>query len=125
MFLVANTPLHHPSLLLPPRPLVGSQAGAEVPLGPGAGADAGSPALQAGRCGLPSGPTVLNADLGAGQGGTRYRPVCSVSIGSKGQDGVVVSSGCLWDLHTESFATSRYVNPMVFCVALVHAIYLE
>ncbi|KAB1268589.1 hypothetical protein Cadr_000013955 [Camelus dromedarius] len=37
-----------------------------------------------------------------------YRPVCSISIGSKGQDGVVVSGGCLWDLHAESFATFHY-----------------
>lgn len=43
-----------------------------------------------------------------------YRPVCSISIGSKGQDGVVVSGGCLWDLHAESFATFHYVNPMIF-----------
>ncbi|XP_037356633.1 dynein light chain Tctex-type protein 2B-like [Talpa occidentalis] len=55
----------------------------------------------------------------------RYRLVCSVSIGSKGQDGVVVSSQSLWDPHADSFATSHYANPTLFCVALVHAIYLE
>ena len=54
-----------------------------------------------------------------------YRLVCSVSIGSKGQDSVVVSSGCLWDPHADSFAISHYVNPTLFSMALVHAIYLE
>ncbi|XP_066881896.1 dynein light chain Tctex-type 5-like [Kogia breviceps] len=54
-----------------------------------------------------------------------YRLVYSVSLGSKGQDGVVVSSGCLWDPHADSFAISHYVNPMLLCMAVVHAIYLE
>ncbi|XP_006879875.1 PREDICTED: tctex1 domain-containing protein 4-like [Elephantulus edwardii] len=55
----------------------------------------------------------------------RYKLVCSVSIGSKGQDDVVVSSQSLWDPYADSFATSQYVNPTLFCVALVYAIYLE
>ncbi|XP_077005677.1 dynein light chain Tctex-type 4-like [Tamandua tetradactyla] len=55
----------------------------------------------------------------------RYKLVCSVSIGHKGRDGVVLSSQSLWDPHADSFATSRYENPTLFCVALVHAIYLE
>ncbi|XP_048208077.1 dynein light chain Tctex-type 4-like [Perognathus longimembris pacificus] len=55
----------------------------------------------------------------------RYKIVCSVSIGSKGQADVVVSSQSLWDPHTDCCATSCYVNPTLFCVALVHAIYLE
>ncbi|XP_060062215.1 dynein light chain Tctex-type 5-like [Erinaceus europaeus] len=55
----------------------------------------------------------------------RYRLVCSVSIGSKGQDDVMVSSQSLWDPHADSFAASHYVSPTLFCVALVHAIYLE
>lgn len=37
----------------------------------------------------------------------------------------MVSSGCLWDPHADSFAISHYVNPTLFSMALVHAIYLE
>ena len=54
-----------------------------------------------------------------------YRLGCSVSSGGKGQVSVGVSSRCLWDPHADSFATSHYVNPMLFCMALVHGIYLE
>nr|XP_044995323.1 dynein light chain Tctex-type 5-like [Jaculus jaculus] len=55
----------------------------------------------------------------------RYKLVCCVSIGSKGQDDIVVSSQSLWDPHADSFAASHYVNPTLFCIALVHAIYVE
>lgn len=46
--------------------------------------------------------------------------MCSVSLGSKGQDDVVVSSQNPWDLHADSC-----MSPTLSCVALVHAIYLE
>ncbi|KAM4872851.1 dynein light chain Tctex-type 4-like [Thomomys bottae] len=72
--------------------------------------------------------TVLSAeirDLVKAVTPPRYKIVCSVSIGSKGQEDVVVSSQSLWDPHADCFATSYYVNPTLFCVALVHAIYLE
>lgn len=49
-----------------------------------------------------------------------YKLVCSGSIGSKGQDDVAASSQNPWDLHADS-----YVNPTLFCVVLVHVIYLE
>ncbi|XP_004699706.1 dynein light chain Tctex-type 4-like [Echinops telfairi] len=55
----------------------------------------------------------------------RYKLVCAVSIGSKGQDDVTVTSQSLWDPHSDSFATSQYVSPTLFCVALVHAVYWE
>nr|XP_026237672.1 tctex1 domain-containing protein 1-like [Urocitellus parryii] len=55
----------------------------------------------------------------------RYKLVCSVSIGSKGHDGVVVASKSLWDPHADRFATSYYVNSILFCMALVHVIYLK
>ncbi|KAG3283232.1 tctex1 domain-containing protein 4-like [Ictidomys tridecemlineatus] len=56
---------------------------------------------------------------------SRYKLVCSVSIESKGHDGVVVASQSLWDPHADLFATSHYVNSTLFCVALVHVIYLK
>ena len=74
VFPVANTPYRHPPPPLPPGSPGGSQVAGEVPLGPGAGADAGSPALQAGWCGLLSGPVCPPGrcaecrDLGPGQG---------------------------------------------------------
>lgn len=72
--------------------------------------------------------TVLSAetwDLAKTVTPPRYKLVCSVSIGSKGQDDVIVSCQSLWDPYADSFATSLYMNSTLFCVALVHAIYLE
>lgn len=55
----------------------------------------------------------------------RYKQVCSISMWSQGQDDAAASSQSLWDPRADSFATSHSVNPTLFCVALVHAIYLE
>lgn len=73
-------------------------------------------------------PTWLSAgfqDLVKAVTPPRYKLVCSVSIGSKGQDDTVVSSQSLWDPCADRFATSHCVNRTLPCVALVHAIYLE
>lgn len=65
---------HHLLPLLLPDSLVVKQARGEVPSHPGGGADAGSPTLQAGQCGLLSSPVYLPGcsakcrDLGSGQG---------------------------------------------------------
>ena len=50
--------------------------------------------------------------------------MCSIT-GNIGHGDVVAASQGLRDLYADSVATSLYVNPALFCVGLVHAIYLE
>lgn len=107
-----------------------SQAGGETRPPPGGGAVAGSLAPEGGGRPptRPVVPTWLSAgfqDLVKAVTPPRYKLVCSVSIGSKGQDDTVVSSQSLWDPCADRFATSHCVNRTLPCVALVHAIYLE
>ncbi|KYO19401.1 hypothetical protein Y1Q_0003536 [Alligator mississippiensis] len=58
----------------------------------------------------------------------RYKLIVNVTIGNKDQDetaDIMVTSQCLWDPHSDNFTSSQYMNPTLFCVVLVHAVYFE
>uniref|UniRef100_W5NMI0 Tctex1 domain containing 1 n=2 Tax=Lepisosteus oculatus TaxID=7918 RepID=W5NMI0_LEPOC len=55
----------------------------------------------------------------------RYKLVCVVTVGKKAREDAVVASRCLWDPHSDSFASCTYENPTLFCVVTVFAVYCE
>ncbi|MEE6495623.1 hypothetical protein FKM82_002099 [Ascaphus truei] len=55
----------------------------------------------------------------------RYKLICSITIGSKDRDDIVVTSQCLWDSHSDNVTSYSYQNHTLFCVVLVYAVYCE
>ncbi|XP_053102058.1 dynein light chain Tctex-type 5-like [Hemicordylus capensis] len=58
----------------------------------------------------------------------RYKLIINLVIGSRNKEDttdIVVTSQCLWDPHSDNFASSQYINQTLFCVVLVHAVYFE
>lgn len=55
----------------------------------------------------------------------RYKFVTMVSIGSKCDQSMMISSQCLWNTESDSYATAYYTNDKVAAVATVFAIFKE
>ncbi|NXA31438.1 TC1D4 protein, partial [Eudromia elegans] len=52
----------------------------------------------------------------------RYKLVCNVVLGQRGQQ---VASRALWDPLSDSFASATFSNATLFAVATVHGLYFE
>lgn len=55
----------------------------------------------------------------------RYKIVCTVSIGSLDDQGLLMASRCLWFSVTDGSATAVYRNSSLFAVAIVFGVYTE
>uniref|UniRef100_A0A8C5R761 Uncharacterized protein n=2 Tax=Leptobrachium leishanense TaxID=445787 RepID=A0A8C5R761_9ANUR len=55
----------------------------------------------------------------------RYKLICSMAIGSKSREDVIVTSQCLWDSHSDNVTSCSYENRTLFCVVLVYTVYFE
>ncbi|XP_074859190.1 dynein light chain Tctex-type 4 isoform X2 [Carettochelys insculpta] len=55
----------------------------------------------------------------------RYKLVCNVVLGQRGQQSLQVASRALWDPETDSCASATFLNASLFAVAMVHGLYLE
>ncbi|NWX94815.1 TC1D4 protein, partial [Nothoprocta ornata] len=55
----------------------------------------------------------------------RYKLVCNVVLGQRGQQGLLVASRALWDPQSDSFASATFSNATLFAVATVHGLYCE
>ncbi|XP_053550031.1 dynein light chain Tctex-type 4 [Bombina bombina] len=55
----------------------------------------------------------------------RYKVVCNVILGEKGNQGVKISSRSLWDSQNDNYASATYTNTSLFAVAMVHGMYYE
>ncbi|XP_009679269.2 LOW QUALITY PROTEIN: dynein light chain Tctex-type 4 [Struthio camelus] len=55
----------------------------------------------------------------------RYKLVCHVLLGQRGQQSLLVASRTLWDPQTDSFASATFSNASLFAVATVHGLYFE
>lgn len=55
----------------------------------------------------------------------RYKIVCNVMLAEKQDQGVHISSRCIWNLDTDNYATVSYSNQTVTAVVLVHGLYFE
>uniref|UniRef100_A0A6I8RM07 Tctex1 domain-containing protein 1 n=1 Tax=Xenopus tropicalis TaxID=8364 RepID=A0A6I8RM07_XENTR len=55
----------------------------------------------------------------------RYKLICSMAIGSKDREDIMVTSQCLWDSYSDNVTSCSYQNRTLFCVVLVYAVYFE
>ncbi|XP_032103253.1 tctex1 domain-containing protein 4 isoform X2 [Sapajus apella] len=55
----------------------------------------------------------------------RYKLVCSVVLGPRAGQGVLVVSRALWDEACDGLASASYTNASLFAVATVHGLYCE
>ncbi|XP_003936970.1 dynein light chain Tctex-type 4 isoform X2 [Saimiri boliviensis] len=55
----------------------------------------------------------------------RYKLVCSVVLGPREGQGVLVVSRALWDEARDGLASASYTNASLFAVATVHSLYCE
>ncbi|XP_067423916.1 dynein light chain Tctex-type 4 [Emydura macquarii macquarii] len=55
----------------------------------------------------------------------RYKLVCNVFLGQRGQQSLQVASRCLWDPENDSMASATFLNASLFAVATVHGLYFE
>ncbi|NXE45419.1 TC1D4 protein, partial [Casuarius casuarius] len=55
----------------------------------------------------------------------RYKLVCHVLLGQRGQQSLLVASRALWDPQSDSFASATFSNTSLFAVATVHGLYFE
>ncbi|KAL4223445.1 hypothetical protein ACF0H5_016916 [Mactra antiquata] len=55
----------------------------------------------------------------------RYKFVTTVSIMSKNEASMVISSRCLWNTDSDSYASAQYTNGSIAAVATLYAIFNE
>ncbi|XP_028413480.1 tctex1 domain-containing protein 1-B-like [Dendronephthya gigantea] len=55
----------------------------------------------------------------------RYKLVCIVHIGQRGNQEIKVGSRCLWDVRLDTFISAEYKNTSLFAIATVFGIYFE
>ncbi|MBN3325388.1 TC1DB protein, partial [Atractosteus spatula] len=55
----------------------------------------------------------------------RYKLVCLVILGQCNDQGLRVTSRCLWDTETDNFAVATFQNTSLFAVAVVYGLYCE
>jgi hypothetical protein len=55
----------------------------------------------------------------------RYKIVVQVTIGQKKDQGVRITSRCLWDTHTDNYASINYRNEHIWASAMVFGLYSE
>lgn len=55
----------------------------------------------------------------------RYKIIVQVTIGQKKDQGVRITSRCLWDTSTDNYATVNYQNEHVWVSALVFGLYTD
>ncbi len=55
----------------------------------------------------------------------RYKLVCIVHIGQRGNQEIKVGSRCLWDVRLDTHISAEYQNTSLFAIATVFGIYFE
>lgn len=55
----------------------------------------------------------------------RYKYVCVVSIGQKKDQGMAVSSRCVWNTETDNYASATFSKGDLLAVATLYACYFE
>ena len=55
----------------------------------------------------------------------RYKLVVQVTIGQKKDQGVRITSRCLWDTQTDNYASIDYKNEHIWASAMVFGLYAE
>ncbi|XP_063302012.1 dynein light chain Tctex-type 5-like [Pelobates fuscus] len=55
----------------------------------------------------------------------RYKVLCVVNLGERGQEDIIVVSRSLWDSHSDSYVAHVHQNSSMFCVVAVYVVYCE
>ncbi len=55
----------------------------------------------------------------------RYKLIVQVTIGQRKDQGVRITSRCLWDTSTDQYASTHYQNEHIWASALVFGLYTE
>ncbi|CAK8676235.1 dynein light chain Tctex-type 5-B-like [Clavelina lepadiformis] len=55
----------------------------------------------------------------------RYKIICMVHIGELSNQGLRISSRCLWNAKFDTFSSFEYKNSSLFAVACVYGVYFE
>jgi len=55
----------------------------------------------------------------------RYKLIVQVTIGQKKDQGVSITSRCLWDTSTDNYASVSYQDAFIWASALVFGLYIE
>ena len=55
----------------------------------------------------------------------RYKLVVLVQVGEKKDQGMKISSRCLWNHETDTFASASYKNRSIYAFAIIYATYFE
>ena len=55
----------------------------------------------------------------------RYKLVVLVQVGEKKDQGMKISSRCLWNHETDTFASASYKNRSLYAFAIIYATYFE
>ena len=55
----------------------------------------------------------------------RYKIVCNVHIGEKGDQSLQYASRCVWNTDTDGFSSATYKSATLYAVATVYALYFE
>ncbi|XP_075061154.1 dynein light chain Tctex-type protein 2B-like [Mixophyes fleayi] len=55
----------------------------------------------------------------------RYKMLCVVTMGERGQEDITVVSRCLWDPHADNYVPYLYQNDSIFCVVAVYTVFCE
>lgn len=56
---------------------------------------------------------------------TRYKIIVIVTVGQKKDQGVMISSRCLWDASTDNYVTVSYENQLIWSTAIVFGLYVD
>ena len=60
-----------------------------------------------------------------GLGFERHKLICNVIVGQRQDQGVNMTSRCLWDPVSDNWACAEFVNDTVFAIATVHGVYFD
>ena len=56
---------------------------------------------------------------------SRYKYVCLVTMGERREQGLAISSRCIWNTDTDNFATATLNKGNLYAVATLYALYYE
>jgi hypothetical protein len=56
---------------------------------------------------------------------TRYKIIVMVAVGQKKDQGVAISSRCLWDTSTDNYVSVSFQNQQIWSTAIVFGLYID
>ena len=67
----------------------------------------------------------IKASIRTNLSAKRYKLIVQVTLGQRKDQGVRITSRCLWDTQTDNYATCSYKNDYIWASAMVFGLYAE